>query len=173
MKEGIVVKMLITLLVILFLSCSYSKSQTFIQVDFQDLFEGEKMSFYVNGTQIFKKQKLYTASMTGETGFSILFTRSDSNHYFITQFYPFESKIPYRRKKVYKEVNTIDAPYQLNLRKLKNKYIWIFKVEIENGLTVEKEIDIQKGNYIGVTNYDSQLNDGLFIVQSNIPFAYD
>ncbi|UZR99103.1 hypothetical protein [Chondrinema litorale] len=170
-KKNIIRYKWILILGTLFLHYSYVKAQDFIRVDFQDYFEGERVSLFVNGAQIFEGQKLETAS-TGETGFSLLFTKRDSNYYFITQFYPFKSKIPYRKKKIYKQVNTIDAPYQLSLKKLENKVVWTFSIAIKNGEKLEREIDIRKGNYIGVT-YNDFDSKGLSIVQSDIPFAYD
>ncbi|MEN7549519.1 hypothetical protein AAG747_16465 [Rapidithrix thailandica] len=148
------------------------KAQNFVKIDFQDEFQGEIVTLYVNGLKICDKQKIYTNSVTGETGFSILFTKVDSNTYYITQFYPFDSKMPYSKNKIYKEINHISTHETLSVKDLEQKKLWEIKVEIEGRLLLKKQIDISQGGYLGITTFNDKLEEGLFIIQSTTAFYY-
>src|SRR5687768_10360037 len=70
-------------------SCSVNKqsgqmqNEIFLQIDFQDFFKGEQVSFKFNGCTVFDKIKLYSNSSTGLTKVQVKILKEQKDNYFI------------------------------------------------------------------------------------------
>ncbi|MFT6961884.1 MAG: hypothetical protein ACJAWV_001608 [Flammeovirgaceae bacterium] len=159
------------LFLVFFLNVLSVKSQDFVKVDLQRGFRNDTVSFFINDVEIFENQVATSSRLTGNAGFGILFTKSSKSCYYVTQFYPFEQRMP-SGTPLYDRANFLTGPETICIEEDEDSVMWRFKVVL-GACVVEKTIDISRHKYIGIDRFDEKLEKGLFIVKSKIPFYYD
>ncbi len=148
---------LLTILILVGLIPFFAKSQNcFYQIDFQEAFDGDTVSFFIDGMPLFENQILTTLKHRGRTDLKIL-PINNGKDYIV-------GLVPIIR-------NFYQIKYSIKLKSDKISIKMVLK-----GLTYHKNIDLLEGNYIGISTYDIDGDwdkKGLFIAQQFYPFAYD
>ncbi len=133
------------------------KSQNcFYQIDFQEAFYRDTLSFFIDDVPLFKNQVLTTLKNRGRTDLKILLVNNGKNY--------MVSLIPIQENN-YQMTDCIKL--QSNMVSIKF---------VVNGFVFNKTINLSAGNYIGINSYDINGDwnkKGLFIEQQDYPFYYD
>jgi hypothetical protein len=147
--------LLLTALSCLLASISYAQV-CFFQVDFQDVFREDTVSFWVNGQTVFSNQILTNDPNLGVTDMILTFVSIYEGSYSVRV-------LPGARYQVEPWITLRDIP-DPNVLRLNIKV---------NELEHEEIVDLAKGRFIGITTMNEKMNDGIFINQWTRPFFYD
>lgn len=143
-----------------FITLSYGQG-CFFRVDFQDSFENDTVSFWINDKIIFENEVLSNLGNSGHTNLFLAFLLdSEDKHAYDIALMTFSPPAKY------------EVSHGINLRNLKKTNILTFKIKINDKIK-SKEVDLLKGHFFGITTYDEDMRDGIFIHQRSSRFPYD
>lgn len=132
---------------------SQCTNNTFVRVDVQDVFRQDTISLMINDKMIFDKKVVTSDKVLGLTDLNILLTHKADGTYYVSTIYPSDQKLDYY---------TVEIGVEC---------VWLFKVVVNNK-QLEKEVDLKKGNFLGISTFDGW-DEKLTIHQSDDEFFYD